>query len=91
MCDSQERGWKKRSHTQMALFLKDISEQALRFDRKAVQVITLVGIPSAFLLHGYVGFIFGSVKANPWWSSVLMPFVFLFSAIVSGIALVLLI
>jgi formate-dependent nitrite reductase membrane component NrfD len=31
------------------------------------------------------------VKANPWWSSVLMPIVFLFSAIVSGIALVLLI
>jgi Ni/Fe-hydrogenase subunit HybB-like protein len=36
-----------------------------------------------------VGFIFGSIKANPWWSSVLMPVVFLFSAIVSGIALVL--
>jgi Ni/Fe-hydrogenase subunit HybB-like protein len=49
----------------------------------------VIGIPSAFLLHGYVGFIFGSVKANPWWSSVLMPVVFLFSAIVSGIALVL--
>ena len=31
-------------------------------------MITLIGIPSAFLLHGYVGFIFGSVKANPWWS-----------------------
>jgi Ni/Fe-hydrogenase subunit HybB-like protein len=51
----------------------------------------MIGIPSAFLLHGYVGFIFGSVKANPWWSSVLMPIVFLFSAIVSGIALVYLI
>jgi len=47
-----------------------------------------VRIPSAFLLHGYVGFIFGSVKANPWWSSVLMPIVFLMSAIVSGIAMV---
>jgi Ni/Fe-hydrogenase subunit HybB-like protein len=35
-----------------------------------------------------VGFIFGSVKANPWWGSVLMPIVFLMSAIVSGIALV---
>ena len=48
-----------------------------------------VGIPSAFLLHGYVGFIFGSVKANPWWGTVLMPIIFIFSAIVSGIALVL--
>jgi Ni/Fe-hydrogenase subunit HybB-like protein len=53
-------------------------------------VITLVGIPSAFLLHGYVGFIFGSVKANPWWSTPLMPIVFLFSAVVSGIATVML-
>jgi len=30
------------------------------------------------------------VKANPWWSTPLMPVVFLFSAMVSGIALVLL-
>ena len=67
----------------------DLSPQSVRFDRKAVHAITIVGIPSAFLLHGYVGFIFGSVKANPWWSSVLMPIVFLFSAIVSGISLVL--
>ena len=48
----------------------------------------VIGIPSAFLLHGYVGFIFGSVKANPWWSTPLMPIVFLFSAMVSGIAAV---
>jgi Ni/Fe-hydrogenase subunit HybB-like protein len=43
------------------------------------------------MLHGYVGFIFGSIKANPWWSSPLMPIVFLFSAIVSGIAAVMLV
>jgi Ni/Fe-hydrogenase subunit HybB-like protein len=49
-------------------------------------IVTLIGIPSAFLLHGYVGFIFGSIKANPWWSSPLMPVVFIFSAMVSGIA-----
>ena len=53
--------------------------------------MTLIGIPSAFLLHGYVGFIFGSIKANPWWSSPLMPVVFMFSAMVSGIAAVMLI
>jgi len=68
----------------------DVSEEALRVDERAGFVITLIGIPSAFLLHGYVGFIFGSVKANPWWSTPLMPIVFLFSAIVSGIAAVLL-
>jgi Ni/Fe-hydrogenase subunit HybB-like protein len=74
----------------LSLFSSDTSDNALRFDRKAIKVITIIGIPSAFLLHGYVGFIFGSVKANPWWSSVLMPLVFLMSAIVSGIAMVIL-
>lgn len=74
----------------LALFSKDTSEEARRFDAKAIKLITAIGIPSAFLLHGYVGFIFGSIKANPWWSSVLMPIAFLFSAIVSGIALVIL-
>jgi Ni/Fe-hydrogenase subunit HybB-like protein len=88
---SREKGWKKWIHKLVSLFSSDISERAIRFDKKAVKVVTIIGIPSAFLLHGYVGFIFGSVKANPWWSSVLMPIVFLFSAIVSGIALVLLI
>ncbi len=76
-------------HKALALFSDDLSDRAVAFDRRAVKAITIIGIPSAFLLHGYVGFIFGSIKANPWWSSVLIPIVFLFSAIVSGIALVL--
>ncbi len=87
----KEKGPRRWLHKLLCLFSSDVSERALNFDRKAVHVVTVIGIPSAFLLHGYVGFIFGSVKANPWWSSVLMPIVFLFSAIVSGIALVLLI
>jgi Ni/Fe-hydrogenase subunit HybB-like protein len=74
----------------LALFSRDVSKDAVSFDKQAVKLVTVIGIPSAFLLHGYVGFIFGSVKANPWWSSVLMPMVFLMSAIVSGIALVVL-
>jgi predicted membrane protein len=68
--------------------VKDISPRAVKWDEKLGYIITVVGIPSAFLLHGYVGFIFGSIKANPWWSTVLMPVIFLFSAMVSGIALV---
>jgi Ni/Fe-hydrogenase subunit HybB-like protein len=88
---SKEKGIRKWIHKIISVFSKDISESALKFDKKSIKAVTLIGIPSAFLLHGYVGFIFGSIKANPWWSSVLMPIVFLFSAIVSGIALVLLI
>ena len=88
---SKEKGIRKWIYKIISLFSKDISESALKFDKKSIKAVTLIGIPSAFILHGYVGFIFGSIKANPWWSSVLMPIVFLFSAIVSGIALVLLI
>ena len=68
----------------------ELSERSLRIDDRLGYIITLIGIPSAFMLHGYVGFIFGSVKANPWWSSPLMPIVFIFSAMVSGIAAVML-
>lgn len=85
-----QKGWRGLAYRLISLGSSDISPKAVAFDQKAVHTITLIGIPSAFLLHGYVGFIFGSVKANPWWSSVLMPIVFLCSAIVSGIALVLL-
>lgn len=85
------RGAKSRLYRWLTLGVRDISEPVVRFDETAIRVISVIGIPSAFLLHGYVGFIFGSIKANPWWSSVLMPVIFLFSAIVSGIALVMLI
>ncbi|MFZ1919376.1 MAG: NrfD/PsrC family molybdoenzyme membrane anchor subunit [Terriglobales bacterium] len=74
----------------MTLGSRNISEHALHIDERAGWLITVIGIPSAFLLHGYVGFIFGSIKANPWWSTPLMPVVFLFSAMVSGIATVML-
>ena len=70
----------------MTLGSTNISEHALAIDERVGWVVTLIGIPSAFLLHGYVGFIFGSIKANPWWSSPLMPVVFIFSAMVSGVA-----
>ena len=89
---SQERrGVMKLVYRILTLGATDVSEKSILFDNQIGKIITIIGIPSAFLLHGYVGFIFGSVKANPWWSSVLMPIVFLFSAIVSGIALVLLV
>jgi Ni/Fe-hydrogenase subunit HybB-like protein len=83
-------GLRKWIYRILTLGSRNVSPAALRVDDKVGYFITLIGIPSAFLLHGYVGFIFGSVKANPWWSTPLMPVVFIFSAIVSGIAAVLL-
>ncbi len=75
----------------LTLGSQNVSPASRRIDDKVGYVVTVIGIPSAFLLHGYVGFIFGSVKANPWWSTPLMPVVFLFSAMTSGIAAVLVI
>lgn len=70
----------------LALGVTDITPRALAVDRRLVRGLALVGIPVACVLHGYVGFLFGAVKANPWWSTALMPVIFLASAIVSGIA-----
>ena len=82
-------GWRRLIYKFLTLGSENISPAARRIDDRVSYIVTVIGIPSAFLLHGYVGFIFGSIKANPWWSTPLMPVVFLFSAMVSGIAAVL--
>jgi len=82
----RSRGLKRWLYAGLALGTYDISEPALAIDRKLVVTLAAIGIPAACLLHGYVGFIFGALKSNPWWSTPLMPIIFLFSAVVSGIA-----
>src|SRR5512134_157335 len=57
------RGVKRHLYGALTLWSANISERSLRLDDRIGRVITIVGVPSAFLLHGYVGFIFGSVKA----------------------------
>jgi predicted membrane protein len=88
---NEKKGVMKWVYKILTLGVNDVSPRTVKWDRKLGYIITVVGIPSAFILHGYVGFIFGSIKANPWWSTPLMPIIFLFSAMVSGIALVILI
>ena len=69
----------------------DLSERAIEHDKKWIMALAITGIPGAHGLHGYVGFVFGSLKSREWWSSDLMPPIFLFSAIISGIALLVMI
>lgn len=71
----------------LTLGVYDLSEESLKRDGKAIKVLAGIGIPVACFLHGYAGFIFGSVKANALWMTPLMPVIFIMSAIVSGIAL----
>ena len=68
----------------------DLSEEAMHYDHKWIHALSIIGIPAALGLHGYVGFVFGSLKSREWWSSDLMPPIFLFSAVISGTALVIL-
>ncbi|MFA7404505.1 MAG: NrfD/PsrC family molybdoenzyme membrane anchor subunit [Pelobacteraceae bacterium] len=71
----------------LAMGAMDISPEALHKDVRAVSIMAGIGIPVACFLHGYAGFIFGSVKANALWMTPLMPVIFICSAVVSGIAL----
>ncbi len=80
-------GGKRAVYMVLTLGVYDTSEATMASDRRLIKVLAFIGIPAAMLLHGYVGFIFGAIKANPWWSTPLMPLIFLVSAIVSGIAL----
>jgi Ni/Fe-hydrogenase subunit HybB-like protein len=84
------KGFLRVIYRALTLGSMNVTPEARNIDDKVGYAVTVIGIPSAFMLHGYVGFIFGSIKANPWWSTPLMPIVFLFSAMVSGIAAVLL-
>jgi predicted membrane protein/DNA-binding beta-propeller fold protein YncE len=84
---AETRGPLRMVYRALTLGVEDVSEEALEIDHRVVRVLAGVGIPAAALLHGYVGFIFGAIKANPWWSTPLMPVIFLLSAIVSGMAL----
>jgi Ni/Fe-hydrogenase subunit HybB-like protein len=55
---------------------------------KMTKLFGTIGIPLAVSVHGYCGFILGFAKARHLWNTALMPVLFLVSAIVSGLALV---
>lgn len=58
---------------------------------KQTRVFAFIGIPLAIAVHGYTGFILAFGKARALWNTALMPILFLASAIVSGIALMILV
>jgi tetrathionate reductase subunit C len=58
---------------------------------KLTRIFGLIGIPLAISVHGYTGFILAFGKARALWNTAIMPILFLASAIVSGIALMILV
>ena len=73
----------------LTLGVTDYHPDSARLDHKLGSILGALGVPWACCLHGYVGFIFGGVKAIPWWATALQPIIFLTSAIVSGVAILL--
>jgi len=58
---------------------------------RLTRIFGLIGIPLAISVHGYTGFILAFGKARALWNTAIMPILFLVSAIVSGIALMILV
>lgn len=58
---------------------------------KLTRIFAFIGIPLAISVHGYTGFILAFGKARALWNTAVMPILFLASAIVSGIALMILV
>jgi len=83
-------GIKRLFYRTLTLFDDNISTEAQAFDHKWLRRIVIFSILGAHGLHGYVGFVFSSLKSREWWSSELTIVIFVVSAIVSGIAVVML-
>jgi len=84
---NQTDGLMGRIWNALALGVRTYHPGGAKIDHKLSVILAAIGIPWAILLHGYVGFIFGSVKAIAWWATPLQPVIFILSAIVSGMAM----
>lgn len=85
-CVARSAGLTRLFYRVLALGVTQMPDGSRAVDQWLIRALAILGIPVACVLHGYVGFLFGAVKANPWWSTSLMPVIFLISAIVSGMA-----
>jgi predicted membrane protein len=81
-------GWRAKVARAMALGSTNLSDRACRRDARMLVILSAIGILLAFLFHGYIGFVFGGIKARAIWSTPLMPILFIVSAMVSGVAFV---
>jgi len=68
----------------------DLSPETLARERRVLKVLAAISIPAAVLLHSITAWILGLVKAQPSWHSALIAPLFIVSAVVSGLALVIL-
>jgi formate-dependent nitrite reductase membrane component NrfD len=63
----------------------------LKGNYRAAKIWGLFGFPIAISVHGYTGFILALAKGRAFWNTPLNPILFLVSAMVSGLALIIII
>lgn len=85
---AEDKGIKGKIARIMTLNSTDLSPKSIARDHKALWIISILGIILSILFHGYVGFLFGAIKARALWSDPVIPPMFIASAVVSGIAFV---
>ncbi len=73
----------------LTLGVYDISEKAIKLDKKIIKILTGIELIAAWCLS-YVSFLFGVVKSNPWWNTTILPVSFVFGGLAAGGAMVLL-
>ncbi len=56
-------------------------------DERMMRIMGTITVPLAVSVHAYTGFAFSLVRGRAWWHTALMPGYFLTSAILSGVAL----
>jgi tetrathionate reductase subunit C len=83
-------GWRHRWWRALAFGDPRVTERTQARDHRASRALAFLGIPMALAVHGYTGYIIGVVAARPLWHTPLMPLVFLVSAMVSGLGLMVL-
>lgn len=78
---------RRRLYRFLTLGYTDLSPRALARDEKVLRALALVGLPLAVSLHTVTAWILGLVKARPGWYGAIMAPLFIVSATVSGLAL----
>ena len=84
------RGWRLTLYKWLSLGQLQVTPQTETRDHRVSKVLGIVGIPTAIAVHGYTGFILYFAVGRPLWATPLMPVIFLVSAVVSGLALMIL-
>ncbi len=81
-------GWRRVGALAFSLGRTSLSERSRRTDRRALRAVSVVVLPWAAAVHSVTAWILGLLQAQPGWNTPLLGTVFLTSALISGLAAV---